>query len=78
MSIFSYDGIPSDLISEGKEGSRGILVVQSVTKPIQNKSFIFYPDGNIHTISTIDINGTITLETYTWDSDNNPLTYTVS
>jgi len=78
MATFSYDGIPSDLVSEGKEGSRGIKVVSSTAKPIQEKSYTFYPDGNLHTISTVDINGTITLETYTWDTNNNPLTYTVS
>ena len=78
MSTFTYDGIPSDLVTEAREGSRGLKVVQSATKPVQNKSFTFYPDGNLHTISTVDINGTITLETYTWDANNNPLTYTVS
>jgi hypothetical protein len=33
MNTFTYDGIPSDLITELKEGSSGLKVVQSTMKP---------------------------------------------
>lgn len=75
---YSYDGIPSDLVTDAKEGSRGLKVVSTATKPIQSKSYSYYPDGSLHTVITTDENGTITTETYTWDANGNPSSYAVS
>ena len=75
---FTYDGIPSDLIIDAKEGSRSLKVSSSPAKNKQNKTYSYYPNGSLHTVITIDENGTITTETYTWDANGNPSSYSVS
>jgi len=72
---FSYDGIPSDLVSEGKEGSRSLITSESAIKNPQSKVFTYHLSGDVDTITTTDVNGIITVESYTWDASGNPLTY---